>query len=153
FRCARAGTLRRGAVRCHSGCSRLDARPHPLRRTTRGRRRARPIPDVPRSSTLGRGQSRGEDNPCCTVVEMITAAAATRRSTTDLSTVRQAGGPVTSCDESAAYYSSIAIAVVTVATSIEVRRELHERAKVLKQRTDLERTEEPMTRLIGRPRH
>src|SRR5207244_6510293 len=94
FRCGRDRTLRRGAVRCHSGCSRLDARPHPLRRTTRGRRRARPIPDVPRSSTLGRAQSRGEDNPCCTVVEMITAAAATRRSTTDLSTVRQAGGPV-----------------------------------------------------------
>src|SRR5439155_18250501 len=65
-------TPRRGAVRCQPGCSRPDARPHPLRPTTRGRKRARPTPDVPRSSSLGRGQSRGKDNPSCTVVEMIT---------------------------------------------------------------------------------
>jgi len=83
---------------------------------------------------------------------MITAAAATRRSTTDLSTVRQAGGPVTSCDESDSYYSSIAIAMVTMATSIQVSRELHEKLKVLKQRMDVETFEELLTRLIARPR-
>jgi len=42
--------------------------------------------------------------------------------------------------------------MVTMATSIQVSRELHEKLKVLKQRMDVETFEELLTRLIARPR-
>jgi len=46
----------------------------------------------------------------------------------------------------------MAFAIATMATSIQVSRELHERLKVLKHRMDVDTFEELLTRLIERPK-